>query len=372
MVFVHDIDAIDPGSPVSTLDDFVWARDMAGAPGQQFGADWDGDGCAARVIQPERLTSASRPVLDRLGNELGSASVGVLLAGADGRVVDWRVGDLELKQQLGAMLSARELGIRDGGTDPSVIGVVLKCQAPSMMKRQERCAGVFAKLVCAGAPIMDSSTGQILGVLGVSGVGKDASPLMLAVATAAAREIEQHLADDGLSAERVLLDRFLQARRRVKGPLVCLNDRKMIANAAASRLLDPSDQEMLWDRASRSLDNGQPTVSAVSLAKGTSVAVMIEPITDGASVVGALLILDRLAPSGARRTFGWESLTEAERGVAELVAQGLSNREVATQLILSPHTVGAHLRQIFRKLDISSRVKLARIVTLQNPELRDT
>ncbi|WP_225846844.1 AAA family ATPase [Streptomyces sp. HPF1205] len=61
-----------------------------------------------------------------------------------------------------------------------------------------------------------------------------------------------------------------------------------------------------------------------------------------------------------RPPFGWASLTDTERRVAELVAQGLTNRQVAARMFLSPHTVGFHLRQIFRKLRINSRVGLAR------------
>jgi DNA-binding CsgD family transcriptional regulator len=61
-----------------------------------------------------------------------------------------------------------------------------------------------------------------------------------------------------------------------------------------------------------------------------------------------------------RPAFGWASLTGTERRVAELVAQGLTNRQVAAQMFLSPHTVGFHLRQIFRKLRINSRIGLAR------------
>ena len=77
---------------------------------------------------------------------------------------------------------------------------------------------------------------------------------------------------------------------------------------------------------------------------------------------------DRGVSSSDRPTFGWSSLTESEHSVADLVAQGLTNREAATRLLLSPHTVDAHLRHIFRKLDIRSRVELARLVTEHNQQ----
>ncbi|MGI3224190.1 helix-turn-helix transcriptional regulator [Streptomyces sp. GTA36] len=56
-------------------------------------------------------------------------------------------------------------------------------------------------------------------------------------------------------------------------------------------------------------------------------------------------------------------LTRTETAVAELVAQGLSNTQVAGQLFISRHTVAYHLRSIFRKLQVTSRVELARIWT---------
>lgn len=70
--------------------------------------------------------------------------------------------------------------------------------------------------------------------------------------------------------------------------------------------------------------------------------------------------------SPRRPADGWESLTEADT-VSELVAQGLSNRQVAARMYVSDSTVGFHLRKIFRKPDISSRVELARLVPLRGP-----
>lgn len=54
-------------------------------------------------------------------------------------------------------------------------------------------------------------------------------------------------------------------------------------------------------------------------------------------------------------------LTAQELQVARLVAEGMSNKEVASQLFLSPRTIDAHLRGVFAKLGITSRTQLARL-----------
>jgi DNA-binding NarL/FixJ family response regulator len=60
-------------------------------------------------------------------------------------------------------------------------------------------------------------------------------------------------------------------------------------------------------------------------------------------------------------------LTARELEIAELVAAGRTNKEIAEQLVLSPRTIEAHLRNIYGKLGVRSRVELAHQATLSRP-----
>jgi DNA-binding NarL/FixJ family response regulator len=65
-----------------------------------------------------------------------------------------------------------------------------------------------------------------------------------------------------------------------------------------------------------------------------------------------------LARIGGRHAAGNE-LTSIERQVAALVAEGLTNREVAAKLVLAERTIEGHLSKIYAKLGVRSRAELA-------------
>ncbi len=91
--------------------------------------------------------------------------------------------------------------------------------------------------------------------------------------------------------------------------------------------------------------------------------------TELGAIWDARRVRGRLRELGVRRRLvtaepaasGWAAMTTSELAVTRLVAEGLTNREVAERLFVSPHTVNSHLRHVFSKLGINSRVELARL-----------
>jgi len=104
------------------------------------------------------------------------------------------------------------------------------------------------------------------------------------------------------------------------------------------------------------------------LSRSLAIYTEIRALRDARRVRGRLrkLGVRRRVVTVEHETSGWAALTSAELAVARLVAEGLTNREVADSLFVSPHTVNSHVRHIFGKLGINSRVELARLANVQD------
>jgi DNA-binding CsgD family transcriptional regulator len=109
---------------------------------------------------------------------------------------------------------------------------------------------------------------------------------------------------------------------------------------------------------------GRDAEAIDSLNKAFDTFVECEAIADARRVSRALrrLGVERRIVTHPRAKTGWDSLTDSELTVINLIAEGSTNRSVAQQLHLSPHTVKTHVRNAFAKLGITSRAQLAQLV----------
>ena len=146
-------------------------------------------------------------------------------------------------------------------------------------------------------------------------------------------------------------------------------ERDAQALVAAADVLYASSRPILYAAAAEDAggelaraDQGDEAVDQLNAAFDTYLR--HEALADARRVGRELrrLGVQRRIVSHPRAKAGWDSLTDSELTVVNLIAQGVTNRAVATQLHLSPHTVKAHIRNAFAKLGINSRTQLTRLM----------
>jgi DNA-binding CsgD family transcriptional regulator len=127
-------------------------------------------------------------------------------------------------------------------------------------------------------------------------------------------------------------------------------ERALEEHARAALPFETARTELVLGQIQRRRKQKRAARSALESARGTFVQ------------LGAPLWADRaeaeLTRIGGRPPAPME-LTPTERSVAGLVSQGRTNQEVADALFMSPSTVQAHLKHIYRKLGVRSRTELA-------------
>jgi transcriptional regulator of acetoin/glycerol metabolism/DNA-binding CsgD family transcriptional regulator len=311
------------------------------------------------------LVRAARPVLDALVDDLASTDVGLVLTDRRGDVLDRWVPQRALGTQFDRVDLAPGGVYTEAAVGTNGIGTAITERKPTMVQGSEHFADALTALTCAAAPIIDPRTGHVFGVVDLTCWARDASALMLPLARRAAHEIEERLLDGTGFTERVIMRRFLRERSGGKHPMLVTNGRIVITNTAAESLVKPEDEPHLRLHAERVMAGAPANIGEIVLRNGSTVAVRCEPILDGTVAVGVVM---HLADGTARRErppLGLAGLTDTERAIADLVAQGLTNRQVAERVFVSRHTVDFHLRSIFRKVDVSSRIDLTRQIVSQ-------
>jgi DNA-binding NarL/FixJ family response regulator len=171
-------------------------------------------------------------------------------------------------------------------------------------------------------------------------------------------------AADVLERERPAIPLFTG----VAGHARAILERDAQALMAAADVFHSSSRPLLYAAAAEDagaelarIDRGEEAVHQLNAAFDTYMGQ--EALADARRVGRELrrLGVQRRIVSPRIKT-GWDSLTDAELKIVKLIAQGVTNRDVATQLHLSVHTVKTHVHNAFAKLGISSREQLTHLI----------
>jgi DNA-binding CsgD family transcriptional regulator len=168
-----------------------------------------------------------------------------------------------------------------------------------------------------------------------------------------------------LGGERPPIPLFTAVAQHARGIL----ERDAPALVATAELLHSSSRPLLYAAAAE--DAGAelaradyPDTALDQLNAAFDTYTEHEALADARRVGRQLrhLGVHRRVVSQPRAKTGWDSLTDGELKVVNLIAQGATNRSVAQRLHVTPHTVKAHLHNAFAKLGINSREQLTQLM----------
>jgi DNA-binding CsgD family transcriptional regulator len=172
-------------------------------------------------------------------------------------------------------------------------------------------------------------------------------------------------ATEVLERERPAIPLFTGVAAYARGIL----QRDAQALLAAAEVLAASSRPLLYaaaaeDAGGELLRAGCPDAGILQLNSAFDAYLCHEATADARRVGRELrrVGVQRRIVSRPRPKTGWDSLTDAELKVVNLIAQGVTNRSVATQLHLSLYTVKNHAHNAFAKLGIKSRAQLPQLL----------
>jgi sigma-54 dependent transcriptional regulator, acetoin dehydrogenase operon transcriptional activator AcoR len=235
------------------------------------------------------LGRAAEPVLRQIADLFATEPVSVILCDADGVVLSRLTGDSGLEHHLNRVWLAPGFSYAEQFVGTNGIGTALEARGPAQVFGHEHFVERLEELACAGAPIRHPVTGKVLGVVDLTCWQRDAGPMLVATAGTLTHRIEQVLLEQSGQRELAVLNDYLVACRRNRGPVLALGDDLLMMNDRAREMLEPADQEPLLAEAREALAEGRRHPLLIDLPSGRTARVHIRPTLTARGVVGGVL-----------------------------------------------------------------------------------
>ncbi|MDG5770537.1 helix-turn-helix domain-containing protein [Mycolicibacterium fortuitum] len=242
--------------------------------------------------QDMRLLDAAVTVMRTRIDGLTAAESCLFLTNAAGVILRHWVGDDALMARLakldiepGFLVSETTLGTTSGST--------LITATPTFVRGPEHFGMQFLEFTSAGMVITHPVTQRIVGSINLISRFRDTSPLAVPWVCDIATEVERCLLDAATTAEQGLMRAFVNERRDARHAVVAVNEKTVVANAAATRMLGSVDQAVLWEYAARVLSDPGAADQPAALGGPRPVVIDHHTVVSDGSVIGVVLKLKR-------------------------------------------------------------------------------
>lgn len=245
----------------------------------------EADGYLARTVAP---------IVEKYEVALEHGAYALVLTDRDGRLLSRWVKDPALATVMD------NLGVAPGtNMDESTVGttslIAMLTGRPEMIKGPEHFSEKFRDFSCSSAPIIHPVNRRLLGSVSLICRLWDTAPIMLPWIIEFVAAVTESLRVRASRREQQLLDAYTVHNRDARHPVVALDSKTIITNAAAARLLGGVDQSLLWEHARRSLVDRPQGPTTLTLPDGQVLTVDCRAVSHETDDAGAVLVIKKQA-----------------------------------------------------------------------------
>lgn len=242
------------------------------------------------------LALSSAPVLRQLVDEFADEPVSVILTDSNGLVLQRVCLDYDLHRALDDAYLAPGFNYAEAQVGTNGIGTALERRAPTTVDGGEHYTGPLGMFTCAGVPVLHPITGALMGVLDLTSLTRDASPLLLVVARSTAHRIEQQLLSKASAREVAVFTGYLSACKHSSASVLALSDDTVMINDHGQQHFDAADRTALLARAVDARGAGQPMTLLADLPSGLTARMDYRPVYAEEALAGGVF---RVQPNTA-------------------------------------------------------------------------
>jgi transcriptional regulator of acetoin/glycerol metabolism len=241
-----------------------------------------------------RLVRCALPVIEQLAEQIAGIPTCVALTDDRARLLVRRDSSPRFGRLADRQYFAQGFGYAEGSVGTNGVGTVLEFGESVHIVGAEHFVESLQPYACAGAPVRDPFTGRIEGVLDISCLSENSSPILHSLVRSAAARIQHNLLTDRNQQQQALFDAYTRVDARSRQAVLAVGPRTVMANSPMQTLLDAGDMVALQDHVRFVMLGHSRVDGRIDLPSGARVRLRGSTVTAGGGVAGMVAVVSVL------------------------------------------------------------------------------